>query len=357
MKKSLLILIFLAVVLLPVTSVAVPLYLSHQGHILQNDMTPVTGSSNVIFKLYENAEGGAQIWSQTGAVTFDNGYYQVVLGPGTPSLSAEIFDGSQLYLGVTLEGQNEFSPRHKILSVPYSVRAGVSDSVHGEVRATGGLFVDGQEIIDSSGNMSLGVMNVSDSFTLPQGNHGDLPTASEDNRGQLFFAVDESAVYYSNGTEWVNLASSNVSTVLGPDLTSVTPELAEPLTDVTITVNGENFEDGCTVEFGDNESSEVTFINSTSVTATTGTSIDSGVYDVKVTNPNNIRGILSDALVLDAAPVWVTEAGRLGLLVNMSTGDHFTLAGSSGQYVYRRSFYTGSNRPRRPDSDIQSGRR
>ena len=135
------------ILLFPLTSGAIPQFLNHQGYMSGADETPVNGSANVIFNLYTAESEGSSVWSQTIAVTFDNGYYSVLLGPGSPTLSVDIFQGSDLYLGTTLEGQAEFQPRKRINSVVYAFRA---EAVEGEVKAVGGLVVDGAEVINSN---------------------------------------------------------------------------------------------------------------------------------------------------------------------------------------------------------------
>ena len=134
-------------------ALAVPALLNHQGHMMGSDNVPVGGVSDVTFSIYNAPTGGTLVWSHTLSVVFDNGFYSVTLGPGNPSLSADTFDNSELYLGITLDGQNEFAPRNLIVSVPYSMQAAKAQSVEGEVRAVGGLTVDGTEVINSEGNI------------------------------------------------------------------------------------------------------------------------------------------------------------------------------------------------------------
>ena len=138
-------LVVIIILLSPLTAGAVPQLLKHQGYMSNNQGAPSTGSANLTFNLYTVENDGSSIWTQTIPVTFDAGYYSVVLGPGTPELSVENFDGSDLYLGVTLEGQDEFLPRMQIASAPYAFRA---KAVEGEVKAVGGLVVDGVEVIN-----------------------------------------------------------------------------------------------------------------------------------------------------------------------------------------------------------------
>ena len=135
------------ILLLPLTTGAVPQYLNHQGYMAINNGDPLTGSSNVVFNIYTDETGGSSIWTQTIDVTFDGGYYSLILGPGTPELSVALFDGSDLYIGITLEGENEFVPRMRIASMPYAF---LTEAVDGEVNAMGGLTVDGVQVIDSA---------------------------------------------------------------------------------------------------------------------------------------------------------------------------------------------------------------
>ena len=132
----------------PLPALAVPGVLSYQGRVVLSDQEPLSGSSNVTFALYANETGGVPVWSDTFAVTFDDGYYSVLLGPGTPELSPDLLNDGDRYLGMTLDGANEFLPRHRLASVPYALSAG---SVTGPVNATQGVYVGETMVIDDSG--------------------------------------------------------------------------------------------------------------------------------------------------------------------------------------------------------------
>ena len=307
--------------LLPTGAFGVPESLTHQGRIIDTNGAPVTGSANLTFNLYADPEGGSSVWTQTIATTMDNGYFSVTLGPGTPELSTTIFDGSDFYMGITLEGIAEFAPRHKINAVPYAIRSG---SVTGEVNATGGLTVDGTEVVDSNGNLAVSGNLTGDTLTLPQGPLGDLPSASDDNKGQVYFATDTGAIYYSDGNEWSEIGSSTGGPVNAPQIGSISPAQIEPDTAETITINGQNFEDGCEVHFGPIASDTVQFISPNEVQASS-MALESGLHTVRVTNPVGLRGQSIDALSVDASPTWVTSSGSLGTLMDSGLGDHYTL--------------------------------
>ena len=132
--------------LLASNAAAVPQTLSHQGRFLGADNQPVGGVHGVIFALYRAAEGGSALWSEQLDVSFDDGYYSVTLGD-TTNFSDSLFEEDILYLGITLEGQNEFESRTKVNAVPYAIMAG---SVIGTVDAQGGLSINGTTVINES---------------------------------------------------------------------------------------------------------------------------------------------------------------------------------------------------------------
>ena len=301
---------------------AVPTVISQQGKILLPNGEPITGVTGVTFKLFSTPTGGSLLWTQSLDITFDNGHYSVVLGPGTPSLSTDLFDGSDLYLELTIDGADPFEPRHRIASVPYAMRAG---SVTGEVDAVGGLRVDGQPLVDGDGKLVTSDLDVSGTLTVPRGALGDLPSASDDNKGQLYYATDMGAIYYSDGSEWQNLSTGGGGEFAGPTLVSVTPDQIPPEEDVSITLSGDSFENGLEVSFNRIYSEDVSFSDANEATAMTGTGLVSGTYNIAVTNPNGARDMLIDGLIVDAMPEWTTAEGSLGSLVDSATGEHYTL--------------------------------
>ena len=324
MKQNIPFYLLVLILVIPFPAMGIPDFLSHQGRITGPDNTPLSGSSNVTFNLHTSETGGSSVWTQTMAVTFDDGYYSVLLGPGSPSLSPALFDDADLYLGITVEGSDQFEPRHLVATVPYSFRAG---SVTGEVNAINGLSVDGHDVIDSSGNFQP-----SGSFTVPGGDFGDLPSASNGNKGQMYYANDEDALYYSNGSEWVNVSSGGGNDSINmPSIASVSPEQIDPEEDVTIAISGQNLDSGCEVWFGDTRSSDVEYVNSSRLNASTGAELTSDAYNVMIINLNGLRATSVDGLIVDARPVWVNEEGSLGFVVDSVDGNHFTLEATDAE--------------------------
>ena len=118
--------------------------LTHQGHILLSDSTPITGVETLTFTIYD--ENDTNLWSESLDITFDGGYYTVVLGE-SEAFPEDLFDGIDLYMGIQVGTNAEMAPYNRVTSVPYAIMAG---SVTGQVDAVGGLTVDGQEVINSS---------------------------------------------------------------------------------------------------------------------------------------------------------------------------------------------------------------
>ena len=321
-KKFLLPVIILLIAFAPMSAFAVPSVLTHQGHILGSDGTPTSGVQMVTFSIYTSATGNSRSWTQTIPVTFDDGYYSVELDNN--ALNQNLFDGSSLYLGITVAGQDEFTPRHQITSVAYAIRAG---SVTGEVRAENGLFVDGIEVIDEDGNFTVpGSFSVSGPMIMPDSDFGDLPDPSESNKGHLYYVSDQDMAYYSNGSEWVAVSGGGSGTgdLAVPNILSLDPAQIEPGQSATITINGDGFEDGCEITIGDTVIGDVSFESSSELTITTD-ALEAGVHTIWITNINNIRDALIDGLVVDGAPVWGTDEGTLGSISDSDTGEHFTL--------------------------------
>lgn len=143
--------LFVFTVTISLTAHSVPQYLSHQGHIVDSASSPVTGVESTTFSIYDSPDGQTPTWSEILEISFDNGYFSVELGT-VETLPEDLFDGNNLYLGITLGDAEEFSPRYQITSVPYCFLAERAESVTGEVNVIGDLTVGGTEVVDEDGN-------------------------------------------------------------------------------------------------------------------------------------------------------------------------------------------------------------
>jgi hypothetical protein len=121
---------------LPARAVDLPRQMTFQGRLIRADGTPETSPQDLRFALYAASTGGVSLWEESHPGTpVTNGYYAVVLGSSLP-LPASILNGQPLYLGVSLVGQSELTPRLPLVSVPYALRADDSNRLEGRVAAS-----------------------------------------------------------------------------------------------------------------------------------------------------------------------------------------------------------------------------
>ncbi|MFL5347563.1 MAG: hypothetical protein ACJ8AT_22485 [Hyalangium sp.] len=126
-----------AVLLAPsARAVDLPRQMTFQGRLVRADGSPETAAQDLRFDLYATATGGAPLWEESHLGTpVTNGYYAVVLGASAP-LPAGVLNGQALYLGVSIVGQSELTPRLPVVSVPYALRADDSNRLEGRAAST-----------------------------------------------------------------------------------------------------------------------------------------------------------------------------------------------------------------------------
>ena len=102
-----------------------PEVFNYQGQLLDEDGTPLGGSREAVFGVYDVPAGGTSLWEQKITVVTDtNGLFNVTLGGTTNSLSAAIgnrFSGLYLDMAFKIGGVMEpVRPRPQFVSVPYA---------------------------------------------------------------------------------------------------------------------------------------------------------------------------------------------------------------------------------------------
>jgi hypothetical protein len=117
---------------------------------------------------------------------------------------------------------------------------------------------------------------------------------------------------YTAGGSWENIVQEV------PGVASITGTYSESSNSGTITIAGTNFVSGAIASaIGTNGvevlASSTTYNSLVQLTAAfTGLSNAYEPYDIKVTNPSNLFGMIPDALYVNASPVWQTASGSLG---------------------------------------------
>ena len=112
---------------------AIPQIISYQGRLTDTVGVPIDGSVDMQFCLYAEPMGGASLWCEVyetangNEVVVSYGVFQVDLGTVNP-LPDSLFDQSNLFLGISVAGEEEISPRRRLNSVGYAFRASMSES-------------------------------------------------------------------------------------------------------------------------------------------------------------------------------------------------------------------------------------
>jgi len=145
------------------TMLAVPQFINYQGSLARPDGTPLDTTVAMTFKLWSASSAGTQYWAETDAsVSVARGLFNVPLGQVT-ALPDSILNHSQLWLGVTVGGDSEMSPRVQLKSVAYSYRVGTIDgATAGGV--SGDLFLNGRaalgpNVITGGNSFAAGYVN------------------------------------------------------------------------------------------------------------------------------------------------------------------------------------------------------
>jgi len=118
---------FLALVLLLLFSIRVeaqiPRTLSYQGMLTTQMGSPRPDGEYVFtFCLYTAPTGGKAIWREQKQITVKKGMFTTFLGDAIPFADSVMFD-QQYWLGITLAGEAELTPRVPLSSVGYSMNA------------------------------------------------------------------------------------------------------------------------------------------------------------------------------------------------------------------------------------------
>jgi hypothetical protein len=147
-------LLFTAVLVLTsgVAEAQVPHWMSYQGVLRDAAGVPVPdGVYSVTFAIYDVDTGGTPLWSETQTVATSDGVFNALPGALVPM--SGIFFETPCWLGVSIDGEPELSPRTPFSNVPYATHA-----TYAEISLTGDndWAVDGSNVYVDVGNVGIG---------------------------------------------------------------------------------------------------------------------------------------------------------------------------------------------------------
>jgi hypothetical protein len=178
---------------------------------------------------------------------------------------------------------------------------------------------------------------------IPYGNNAGRP--ANPGIGKLYSNGESARLeLYTQSSGWQNIIQET------PGVSSITGNYLESTGSGTITISGTNFVSGAyATAIGTNgvqiDAASTTFNSLVQLTATfTGLSGANEPYDIKVTNPSNLFGMLPDALYVNNNPTWTTPAGSLGTFAEQVNATIYAL-GVSDDSVITYSLASGSTLP------------
>ena len=179
---------------------------------------------------------------------------------------------------------------------------------------------------------------------IPYGNNAGRP--ANPGPGKLYSNGETQRLeLYTSGGSWENIVQEV------PGVASINGNYSELTDSGVITIYGTNFVNGAiATAIGSNgvqiNATSTVYNSLVQLTATfTGLSNAYEPYDVKVTNPSNLFGILPDALYINASPVWQTSAGSLGTFTEQANITLSALSASDSDSIITYSLANGSSLP------------
>lgn len=132
----------------------VPLLINYQGQ-----LTGTSGAEvELTFRLFPTDSGGESLWEETHTVATSGSGFSVLLGSLLP-LPDAVFESENLYLSLSTEDE-ELVPRQRIVSVIFSMKAGVAENVTPSTITPSAIqLTDGQGLWNSEG-LETGTLKV-----------------------------------------------------------------------------------------------------------------------------------------------------------------------------------------------------
>jgi hypothetical protein len=181
----------------------VPAMINFQGKLTSSAGTPLTGSQNLSFQVFDVVSGGSSLWTGGVSVTPDNnGIFNVILGKDTSNnqgtFSSLLFD-KPYWVQITLNSNALLIPRQPLTATPYAMTA---KNVYGGTGYFGGKVGIGTSAPPN------GKLEISD-------------TATSNNISLKWSLKSEPEVYFAKSYLHVDGTSSN-TTYLGFDVKGYT---------------------------------------------------------------------------------------------------------------------------------------
>ena len=125
----------------------IPQMMNYQGRLTDSEGDPVADDTyEVTFRIYD--EIPTERWSEVHNIETVDGLFSVKLGSEGSPLDASVFGYAECWLGITITGESELTPRTQLITTPYAFRVSTVDgasggAISGDVTILDNLMVDG----------------------------------------------------------------------------------------------------------------------------------------------------------------------------------------------------------------------
>jgi hypothetical protein len=121
MKSLILVFTLITFIFIQITLAQIPQTMSYQGMLTDSEGQMVNdGTYSMTFKLYDQATDGNMLWEESQNVGILNGIFDVTLGESNP---LNLNFNQSYWLGITIAGEDELTPRIELTASPYSLNA------------------------------------------------------------------------------------------------------------------------------------------------------------------------------------------------------------------------------------------
>lgn len=180
---------------------SVPNLFSYQGRIAGGSGNP---SANLTVRLWSASTGGALLFSETqNNVPLTDGVFSMLIGNATAGGVPDSVSVNDMWLGLSIAGGAELSPRTRLSSAPFAIRAKGAQSllVPGTSTIAATVESDGHVIVD--GKVEIGAA-ANNGGVITLGNSADVTTVR----------IDASDTSNGGRLELANGASTSIDTVI-----------------------------------------------------------------------------------------------------------------------------------------------